>query len=756
MQSKILKKNRILKNGYKISSDFYDFVNDEILPGIDIEEETFWKSLTELLTEFIPRNKELLEVRENLQSQIDRWHLDNKSQPFSQKKYQPFLTDIGYLVPEKKNFSITTENVDDEVATIAGPQLVVPLMNARFAINAVNARWGSLYDALYGTDVIGDENGACKTNQYNPIRGNNVTQYAKLFLDNSVSLKDASHSDVVAYSIVDNELTAQLDSGRSTSLTEQKKFVGYNGSLNNPSAILLENNGLHIEIQIDANDKVGQSDSASVKDILLESALTTIQDCEDSITAVDAEDKIIVYRNWLGLMKGDLTEVFNKSGKKITRTLNPDRNYLTPFGKPLKLSGRSLQFIRNVGHLMNSELILNAKDEEVPEGILDGMLTSLIALHDIKEHDIKGKSTFANSEFRNSKQRSIYIVKPKMHGPEEVKFCNDLFTRIEDVLSIPENTIKMGIMDEERRTSANLKECIREAKDRVAFINTGFLDRTGDEIHTSMQAGAMARKDQMKNEKWISVYENRNVRIGLLAGFKGKAQIGKGMWAIPDQMSAMLKDKISHLKAGANCAWVPSPTAATLHVMHYHQIKVIDIQNKLLDEYRDENDSRDGNDFRKDDLSDLLTIPLLKNRESLSEEEIQNELDNNIQGLLGYVVRWINQGIGCSTVPDINNVGRMEDRATLRISSQHICNWLHHNILDEQQIIDSLKKMAIVVDQQNSSDITYHPMSPEYDESIAFQTAKDLIFKGKDQPSGYTEPLLHQRRIEIKKSVQLD
>ncbi len=626
------------------------------------------------------------------------------------------------------------------MATIAGPQLVVPLMNARFALNAANARWGSLYDALYGTDVISEENGASKTGQYNPIRGNKVTQYAKLFLDDSVSLKGASHSDVIAYSIVDKHLIAQLNSGQSTNLSEKNKLVGYNGSLDKPSAILLKNNGLHIEIQINADNKIGQSDPASVKDILLESALTTIQDCEDSIAAVDAEDKIKVYRNWLGLMKGDLTETFTKAGKQITRTLNPDRNYLTPSGEPMTLSGCSLQFIRNVGHLMNSDLILNSKDEEVPEGILDGVITSLIALHDIKRFDSK-----SDSAFKNSKHGSIYIVKPKMHGPEEVKFCTELFTQIEKALSIPRNTIKMGIMDEERRTSANLKECIREAKDRVAFINTGFLDRTGDEIHTSMQAGPMARKDQMKDEEWISVYEKRNVRIGLLAGFKGKAQIGKGMWAIPDQMSAMLKEKSSHLISGANCAWVPSPTAATLHVIHYHQINISEVQDNLLSEYR----GRDGGD----DLSKLLTIPLLKNKASLSQQEIQKELDNNVQGLLGYVVRWINQGIGCSTVPDINNVGRMEDRATLRISSQHICNWLHHNILDEQQIIDSLKKMAVVVDQQNSQDVNYRQMSPKYDKSIAFQTAKDLIFKGKDQPSGYTEPLLHQRRIEIKKSV---
>jgi malate synthase len=740
---------RVLKNGYKIDSTFFKFVNDEVFPDIEIDVNVFWDSLTKILTDFIPKNKALLEIRENLQSQIDQWHIDNNSEAFCQKQYQSFLTSIGYLVPEKEDFTIQTENVDPEVSTIAGPQLVVPLMNARFALNAANARWGSLYDALYGSDVIDDDESdrANQSNEYNPVRGKKVTHYAKIFLDNSSPLKNASHCEVIAYSIVNNELVVQLSSGSVTSLSEPEKFVGYNGSLQNPSAILLKNNGLHIEIQINVNDKIGKSDPASVNNLLLESALTTIQDCEDSIAAVDADDKIIVYRNWLGLMKGDLTVTFNKAGKQVARSLNPDRNYLTPSGHPIKLSGRSLQFIRNVGHLMTSDLILTSNDEEVPEGILDGVITSLIALHDIKRLDVKARSTL-----ENSKQGSIYIVKPKMHGPEEVKFCNDLFTRVEECLSIPKNTIKMGIMDEERRTSANLKECIREAKNRVAFINTGFLDRTGDEIHTSMHAGPMARKDLMKNEAWISVYEQRNVRIGLQSGFKGKAQIGKGMWAVPDQMSLMLKEKVGHLRTGANCAWVPSPTAATLHALHYHQINVTDIQNKLLASYNVEDRSGIENTIQKDDLTKLLSIPLLKNKNALNQIEIQNELDNNIQGLLGYVVRWINQGVGCSTVPDINNIGRMEDRATLRISSQHICNWLQHKILDEQRIIESLEKMAMVVDQQNSKDSDYQPMSPNYNKSIAFQVAKDLIFKGKVQPSGYTEPLLHQRRIQIKKA----
>lgn len=724
---------RIIKQGYKISKSFYDLVNFEIIPGIEIDEQTFWCSFIDILDEFIPENQQLLTFRETLQTQINDWHTNEKNEPFNQSNYENFLNKIGYLVPEKEDFTITTNNVDDEIAVVAGPQLVVPLMNARFVLNAANARWGSLYDALYGTDVIADDNGAARTTEYNPVRGARVQAYARQFLDNALPLVGASHVDAIRYHIVDHQLVVILKNGQSVSLVDSTQFKGFNGSYANPSAVLCCHQGLHIEIQINEFDLVGKTDSASVKDILLESALTTIQDCEDSIAAVDTADKIVIYRNWLGLMKGNLTETFDKGGKRITRSLNPDRTYLTPFKQPMSLPGRSLQFIRNVGHLMTTDIILTSNNDEVPEGIVDALVTSLIALH-----DLQGAATS-----KNSKKGSIYIVKPKMHGPEEIKFCNELFSRIEQCLNLSPNTIKMGIMDEERRTSVNLKECIRAAKERVAFINTGFLDRTGDEIHTSMLAGPMTPKELMKHEKWISIYESRNVRIGLQAGFKGKAQIGKGMWAIPEQMSAMLKEKITHLQSGANCAWVPSPTAATLHAMHYHQIDVSKVQDNLQRQYKEDISL-------SNDLSDLLTIPLLKNRGLLSQQDIQNELDNNIQGLLGYVVRWIDQGIGCSTVPDINNIGRMEDRATLRISSQHICNWLHHKIINEVQVMASLKKMATVVDQQNVNDPNYQAMSDSFETSIAFMAASDLIFKGKEQPSGYTEPLLHQKRKQIK------
>lgn len=726
--------SRISKSGYKVSKPFYDFVNREVLSDIDIGVDYFWNEFAEILTEFTPRNQALLKIRDVMQSQIDGWHLDNKNQPFSQKQYQDFLTKIGYLVAEKDDFVITTKNVDFEVAVVAGPQLVVPLMNARFALNAVNARWGSLYDALYGTDIIPND-GERDRKQYDPVRGNKVTAYAKQFLDFAFPLENALHHEVIDYFVKEHQLIAKKLSGELTLLKEPEKFIGYSGSEQNPSAILVKNNGLHVEIQIDADNPIGRSDPASVKDVVLESALTTIQDCEDSIAAVDAEDKVLVYRNWLGLMKGDLEETFVKRGKSVTRRLNPDRSYLSPSGQPIVLPGRSLQFIRNVGHLMTTELVLTEDENEVPEGIVDTVITSLIALHDFK----------GDALFNNSKLKSIYIVKPKMHGPAEIKFTTELFARVEVALKIPLNTIKMGIMDEERRTSANLKECIRQAKDRVAFINTGFLDRTGDEIHTSMQAGPVARKELMKNEKWISVYEERNVRIGLQTGFKGKAQIGKGMWAVPEQMATMLDEKIAHLQAGANCAWVPSPTAATLHALHYHQVYVAEVQSRLMSEYED-------TDVKNADLTDLLTIPLLKNRAALSDAQIQNELDNNVQGLLGYVVRWVDQGIGCSTVPDINSVGRMEDRATLRISSQHICNWLHHAVVCEDQVVESLKKMAEVVDQQNGNDPNYLPMASNFETSIAFMAASDLIFKGKEQPSGYTEPLLHLRRAQVKGS----
>jgi malate synthase len=727
----------VIKHGYKVAESLYNLVEHEILPGTGIDAEDFWQSLANVFDEFTPKNEALLAIRQNLQNEIDAWHLDPVNQNFEQQKYQDFLIDIGYLVKEQDDFSISTSYVDEEVATVAGPQLVVPLMNARFALNAANARWGSLYDALYGTDVIDDSNGGEVTKHYNPIRGERVQAYARQFLDDVLPLKQGSHVDVISYQVANGKLVVTLQNSQQVNLVNQEKFVAFKGDEQNPSAILFKNNGLHIEIKIDPSMPVAKTDQASVADIILESALSAIQDCEDSIAAVDAEDKTAVYRNWLGLMKGDLSETIQKNGVSFTRELNPDRTYKTPDNETLTLPGRSLLFIRNVGHLMTNNAILTSDNKEVPEGILDGLITTLISLHDLK----------GNSKFKNSRKGSIYIVKPKMHGPDEVAFSNELFTRIETCLGLAINTIKMGIMDEERRTSANLKECIRAAKDRLAFINTGFLDRTGDEIHTSMQAGPMARKGLMKDEKWITAYENRNVRIGLQTGLKGKAQIGKGMWAIPDEMSNMLKDKIAHPQSGANCAWVPSPTAATLHVLHYHKINVAEVQEAMLTEI---------NDNQYDDLTDLLTIPLLShslldNQQTLSTTEIQLELDNNVQGLLGYVVRWIDHGTGCSKVPDIDNVGRMEDRATLRISSQHICNWLYHDVLSKEQVMESLKRMAAVVDLQNITDATYIAMAPDFDNNIAFKAAIDLIFKGKEQPSGYTEPLLHQRRIELKK-----
>jgi malate synthase len=728
--------NRINEHGFNVAECLHNLVNHDVLPGLNIDPQDFWKAVADVLNEFIPRNKALLDVRNELQLKIDAWHLDQENTPFSQNVYQQFLTDIGYLVPEQEDFQISTNNVDPEVALIAGPQLVVPLMNARFALNAANARWGSLYDALYGSDVIEeDQNNVKSSSDYDPIRGRKVQVFVRNFLDKTVPLAQGSHHDAVKYVVDKKNLIAELNTGSRVNLKDQGKFVGFNGSIQSPTSILCVNNGLHLEIQIDKENSVGRTDLAGIKDVILESALSTIQDCEDSIAAVDAADKTNVYTNWLGLMKGDLAETIEKNGTQITRTLNPDRTYLTPSGEPIRLSGRSLQFIRNVGHLMTTDAILTAHNEEVPEGIVDALITSLIALHDLS----------GSSNFVNSKQGSIYIVKPKMHGPEEVHFTNDLFSRVEEKLGLVENTIKMGIMDEERRTSANLKECIRAASARVAFINTGFLDRTGDEIHTSMLAGPMVRKELMKNEKWISAYENRNVKIGLKAGLKGKAQIGKGMWATPDQMSEMLKLKISHPKSGASCAWVPSPTAATLHVMHYHQIRVSDVQDTMLTESQMSKDNTQ--------LDELLTIPLLKCPSELSEQERQDELDNNVQGLLGYVVRWVNQGVGCSKVPDINNIGRMEDRATLRISSQHICNWLHHDLLSADQVIQTLKRMAIIVDKQNELDSSYIAMAPNFDSSLAFQAAIDLIFKGERQPSGYTEPLLHKMRNELKRSL---
>lgn len=721
----------VVKNGYQVDPQLFALIEQDILPGTGIENDNFWHSFTDILTDFIPQNQQLLATRASFQQQIDDWHIDSDNQPFNGERYQQFLTGIGYIVEEKEEFTITTTNVDDEVATIAGPQLVVPLMNARYALNAANARWGSLYDALYGTDVITEQDGGEISKAYNPKRGEKVVAFARRFLDDTVALVKGSHQDAKSYIIEDQRLVVTLNSGEQTRLAIPEQLVGFKGDLAQPSVLLFKNNGLHLEVQFDDQDLIGKTDIAGIKDILLESALSTIQDCEDSIAAVDAADKTLVYRNWLGLMKGSLSETLEKNGQTLTRTLNADRHYQRiggDKGTELRLPGRSLQFIRNVGHLMTTDAILTPTGEEVPEGLVDGMITSLISLHDLN----------GNSHFKNSAQGSIYIVKPKMHGPEEVDFTCRLFTRIEQALHLAENTIKVGIMDEERRTSVNLKECIRAAKARLAFINTGFLDRTGDEIHTSMLAGPMVRKELMKNEKWIAAYESRNVLIGLAAGLQGKAQIGKGMWAIPDQMATMLKTKIAHPLSGANCAWVPSPTAATLHVMHYHQVNVTDVQQEMMQKKV------------QTALSDLLTIPLLAEPEKLTAQEIQDELNNNIQGLLGYVVRWVDQGIGCSKVPDIDDIGRMEDRATLRISSQHICNWLQHNILDEAQIKSALKHMAKIVDQQNAGDINYTNMAPDFEQSIAFKAASALIFEGKTQPSGYTEPLLHLSRRQLK------
>ena len=716
--------SRISIANLSIDEQLHEFINNTVLPGLPLSAEQFWQGFSEINTQLSCENRELLAKRESLQSQIDNWHLENPT--FDLANYKQFLQGIGYLTAPVDDFQISTSNVDKEIAQLAGPQLVVPIMNARFALNAVNARWGSLYDALYGSNIIDEDNGAEKVGGYNPVRGQKVIAYAKQWLNESLPLVNANHETVQQYSIENSQLVLTLENGEQTLLADQTQWLGYTGDKAAPSSLIFQHNGLHIELCFDASSPIGKSDSAHMSDITLESALTTIMDCEDSVAAVDAEDKVIAYKNWLGLMQANLTETIEKSGSTFTRSMNTDKTFTTPSDQAATLKGRSLMFVRNVGHLMTNPAIVDDSGNEVFEGIMDAMITSLIAMHDLQGPAQGGNST----------EGSIYIVKPKMHGPEEVNFANRLFNAVENVLGLPRNTIKMGIMDEERRTSVNLKQCIYQARERVVFINTGFLDRTGDEIHTSMLAGPMTRKNDIKLTKWISAYEQNNVDIGLSCGFSQRAQIGKGMWPVPDDMATMMDVKIGHPQSGANTAWVPSPTAATLHALHYHQVNVVK-QQQLLSTRSPINPD------------DMLNIPLADDT-SWTKEEIESELDNNAQGILGYVVRWIDQGVGCSKVPDINNVGLMEDRATLRISSQHIANWLAHNICSKAQVQASLEKMAKVVDEQNAHDPHYQPMTNNVKSSIAFLAASALIFEGKEQPSGYTEPLLHQFRQQKK------
>ena len=716
---------RVNQGRMEVAVPLHDLVVREILPGLGIDPASYWSHLEGVLSELAPKNNILLLKRYKLQAEIDTWHQSRCDAPHDPAQYRKFLEKIGYLLPEGPDFEVSPTKVDEEIACLAGPQLVVPVKNARYALNATNARWGSLYDALYGSDVVGEEDGAERGTGYNPVRGARVIAYARQFLDDAAPLANGSHADAMAYRVRAGALEVLFKGGLAVGLRDPERFAGYNGDPAAPREVLVRNNGLHIIIQIDPEHPVGRVDPANVKDLMLESAITTIQDCEDSVAAADAADKTEVYRNWLGLMKGTLTDTFEKGGRKLTRTLAPDLEFLDPQGKPLVLHGRSLLIVRNVGHLMTNDAVL-LNGEEVPEGILDAYITATIALYDLR----------GIGSLRNSRQGSVYIVKPKMHGPEEVAFASAIFDRVEDALGLARNTLKIGVMDEERRTTVNLKECIRAARERIIFINTGFLDRTGDEIHTSMEAGVMVRKEAMKQEKWIKAYENWNVDIGLACGLQGKAQIGKGMWPKPDLMREMIETKAAHLKAGASTAWVPSPTAATLHAMHYHAINVWEVQNQLKTRTRAS-------------LDDILTIPLLGDT-PLTREQVQAELENNCQGILGYVVRWIDLGIGCSKVPDINDVGLMEDRATLRISSQHIANWLRHDYVARRHVLETFKRMAVVVDRQNQNEPGYKPMSANFDESVAFQAACELVFGGVHQPNGYTEPVLHRRRRELK------